>query len=178
MDLIGPAMRTAGILHNVLLTWDNLESDYTKTEAYWNNLEPDLMDRYAIVQDEVEEVTTFEQSATRETAINFFTLDRYRPLLRVGKTYARHQHNALQSDLTTHFQHQYRMGDLWWPKGFMSVQKSRMSIRDEVFARSERESEKYLYVGKSHYRNNSDIPTGKGLFSGIGFKKNDTYALF
>ena len=81
MDLIGHAMRTAGILHNVLLTWDNLESDYTRTEAYWNNLEPDLMDRYAIVQDEVEEVTTFEQPATRETAINFFTLDRYRPLL-------------------------------------------------------------------------------------------------
>ena len=68
MDLIGHAMRTAGIPHNVLLTWDNLESDYTKTKAYWNNLEPDLMNRYAIVQDEVEEVTTYEQPATKETA--------------------------------------------------------------------------------------------------------------
>ena len=53
-----------------------------------------------------------------------------------------------------------------------------MSIRDEVFARSERESEKYLYVGKSHYRNNSDIPIGKGLFSGICLKKNDPICTF
>ena len=34
MDLIGHAIRTAGILHNVLLTWGNLETDYTRTEAY------------------------------------------------------------------------------------------------------------------------------------------------
>ena len=53
-----------------------------------------------------------------------------------------------------------------------------MSIRDEVFARSERESEKYLYVGKSHYENNSDIPIGKGLFSGISLKKNDHICTF
>ena len=53
-----------------------------------------------------------------------------------------------------------------------------MSIQDEVFARSERESEKYLYVGKSHYQNNSDIPIGKGLFSGIGLKKNDHICTF
>ena len=44
------------------------------------------MDRYAIMQVEVEKVTTFDQPATRETAINFFTLGRHRHLLRVDKT--------------------------------------------------------------------------------------------
>ena len=37
-------MRTAAILYNVLHQWYHLETDYTKTEAYWNALIPDLLD--------------------------------------------------------------------------------------------------------------------------------------
>ena len=39
-------MKTAAILHNVLLQWDS-ETEYCRTEAYWNALDPDLLDRYA-----------------------------------------------------------------------------------------------------------------------------------
>ena len=46
-SLIGAAMRTAAILHNVVLHRDHLETDYTKTKAYWNALDPDLFDRDA-----------------------------------------------------------------------------------------------------------------------------------
>jgi hypothetical protein len=179
MDLIGDAMRTACIFHNVLLTWDHLETDYTRTEAYWNNLEPDLMDRYALIEPENQDVVgSFNQPAVRETALNFFTLNRYKHLLRGGKTYGRYQHHALQTDLITHFQHQYRMGDLWWPKGLKEVQRIRMPITDEVFHRSERESEKYLYVGTSHHRNDTATPIGNGLFSSIGFKCGDHICYF
>lgn len=137
------------------------------------------MDRYAVIEPENQDFTdTFDQPAARETAINFFTLSTYRHLLRVGKTYGPYQHSGLQTDLITHFQHQYRMGDLWWPKGLKAVQRRRMPITDEVFDRSERESEKYLYVGKSHYQNDTNIPIGNGLFSGIGLKRGDHICFF
>ena len=46
--IIGYA-RTAAILHNILLRYGNLETYYTKTERFWNALDPDLLDRYAVI---------------------------------------------------------------------------------------------------------------------------------
>ena len=46
-------MKTAAILRNVLLRYDNLETDYARTERFWNALDPDLLDRYAVTDGKI-----------------------------------------------------------------------------------------------------------------------------
>ena len=62
-------MRTATILHNVLMRYDNLETDYTMTERFWN-ADPDLLDRYAVTDGKNHDVPAiFNAPTTRATVL-------------------------------------------------------------------------------------------------------------
>jgi hypothetical protein len=43
-------------------------------------------------------------------------------------------------DSTSKIQHQWRIGDLWWPKGFSALQRDIWCLTDDIFSRAERKS--------------------------------------
>ena len=92
-------MRTAAILYNVLLQWDHLETEYTKTEP----LDPDLLDSHAGADRENQDfVLDFTLPTQRSVVITMRNLPRYKCVLHVGSEYGLRQYYK-QSDRVTHF---------------------------------------------------------------------------
>jgi len=90
----------------------------------------------------------------------------YRTLLNAGTSLYPHGPTKIRELLTTHFTHQYRISDLWWPKGFGRKQRLLFDI-PKVTMRTANILSKCLYTKYSDFTTAAGASIGKGLFSTI-----------
>jgi len=171
---VDAAFKTCCVLHNMLLAWDGLDGDELTREDFWNALDPD-----SDTDDELYRTPSvhLRDSATRENVIDFYHLQQYKEFIPEGTNFYGVTRDVLSDHLQTHFKHQYRIGDLWWPKGFGRDQRDRMRIPD-ITLRASRELAKCLYVKKSEYVSFAGEDVGLGLFSTITFGINEDVVSF
>lgn len=166
-DTLTNAMRTACVLHNMLLSWDagaNLD---------WENLDPDAWD--ADLAQEIVVPTLALIPATRAgTGLSIIphTLDAQTV---VGSM---HRHKRLKDALISHFDFAYKRGCIVWPKGFSAEQRIDFPIV------SMRKDHNVLYKAPSYLcarrpgSDQYDVRCGTGLFSCVAFHTNEKIAQF
>jgi hypothetical protein len=116
--------KTCCILHNMLLTYDGLDGADMPHEDFWNALDPDLDDEVTLHNhDAIPSEAVLQSPACFSNVIDMQHLAATRTLLVTGKDLFLLHPRTVRGLLTTHFTHQYAIGDLWWPKGFPSMMK-------------------------------------------------------
>jgi hypothetical protein len=179
MDTIDAAFKTACILHNMLLAYDGFDGSECSREDYWNALDPDLNDFDAMQNEEIIPNQDFLQDApaTFGNVIDMFNLRRYRSVLNIGIRINDLSPSSFKIFLQHHFVHQYRISDLWWPKGFSRKQRQLFDI-PPMTKRVQHELAKTLYVKPSDYCGSYGEDIGLGLFSTIAFGAGQNIAYF
>lgn len=113
-DTITAAVRTACVLHNMLLSWD---SGYASVD--WDKCDPDEWD--ADIETDPEDPQLEEQpSAAARSGLGMIpaTLGAAVVKFRINS------HRVLEQALQVHFERAYRRGSIVWPKGFTHTQRA------------------------------------------------------
>jgi hypothetical protein len=190
-ELIQNAFKTAAILHNMLLAYDGLWTECeNSTSNFWDNLNPDtdeiivLNENYSSFIDLTTEIIEpMESNVNFNSVIDTFQLQRNKNKFLLGKCFNIDDFYNLRSALVTHFCHQYKIGDLWWPRS-MSKNQRQILILNKIQTRFGDECLKFLYHRESDYRcldkdgENYTSHIGHGLFSKIIIKKDEIIGYF
>ena len=177
--MIEQAFKTACCLHNMILLFDQGVHGQAKEweSVNWENLDPDgddIEELEEFTAEEEEEYLTqqpIQQSAlttivdgSTET-ITSFTLSMPKRTLK----------NALQTSFVT----QWIKQKLEWPKRFDNSQKSRLPLeRATVEMKRSLYSKPSSIFAKDRITGLYSRSIGKGLFSHLGYRNNDTIVVF
>ena len=163
--VIDEAFKTCCILHNMLLAYDGLDAEAMTREDFWNALDPELSDEYTLINhDAIPTEAEVQAPASFGNVIDMYQLAENRTLLKAGTFLYPQGPKGIRELLTTHFTHQYRISDLWWPKGFGRKQRLLFDI-PRVTKRTATILSKSLYTKDSDFTTAAGASIGKGLFS-------------
>jgi hypothetical protein len=179
--VIENAMKTAAILHNMLLDYDRLNLE--NTEEFWSKLDPDETEHYEI--DIIEKYN--KKKMPEQTTIDALTEDYSMPL--VDRDFQPiqvfNEQNILHfaQALQIHFKHQYRLGILSWPKLMGRRQRKKYpivtaSVENNAVSRAALYVRDSDLLGRDKNKITYTSPVGKGLFSSVSYKKNDIICYF
>jgi hypothetical protein len=185
------AFKTAAILHNMLMAYDGLVSEFDdSTQSFRINLNPDLSDvdaMYSSTEDGVvgeEEDVLHMPPPTPSTIVSMFDIEAAKSRLLPGPSFIPcGDFNKLRGWLVTHFSHQNALGDIWWPRSMKKTKRLLHPIPD-IMDRVDTTSLRALYHIPSQLRvkdRNGQTYTstvGDGLFTSIGYHKNDIIAYY
>lgn len=129
------AMKTACILHNLLIIWDGRDIASWEDEVMWDHLDPDLQehDNAGAVAEDDDRDRSIRRNGTPVNDIHERTflpdvLNMHD--LPEGPSFGKYDHHNLQHCLQQHFTWAYQWGEVQWPKGFMNGTKSRLTLRN------------------------------------------------
>lgn len=167
--IIEAAMKSAAILHNMLLSYDEID------QVEWENVSPDD------AESEIENAHDYNQS---NDAIELFYNNSELQDISSDVGTIVNVSDVDQVDLRTalieHFTNQYFEKKLFWPRCFSSNQKKKFKLLDGVLSRTLGAEAMKFYVADSSLKSTSDPPLniGKGLFSNISLACNQTILFF
>lgn len=170
------AMKTACILHNLILTYDGRSLNEWE-DVDWELLDPTVEDE----DDEVLEATTVDNDDNDDEAEEnepVVDLVEVNPPMVIQYTLS--DYNELREALVTHFTQAFRRGMVGWPKRFQSWQKERFII-PPAERRARLQYHACLYHKPSTLLRNQQgrrVEIGDGLFSRLNYKKGETIIYF
>lgn len=121
--MIESPLRTAAILHNMLIVHDDFEFEYN-TKIIWENLDPDAESESV---DEVVKDVVMETVGNLDTweILNLNTVDESKYCIR--------QFELKRNSLNTHFSKQYQKGELYWPNHMHQDKRQKLAkVRDRM----------------------------------------------
>ena len=184
-ETIQSAFQCASIFHNMLLAFDGFAFF---GEKQWENLNPDEPDDEAFFADEGtvgEREDMYDVPVlTAACALTMQKLQERKDFFMKGPSYhPSRDFIVLRRALVTHFNHQYGIGDLWWPRAMHKRMRVRLRI-PPMDLRVLAASRAALYHCPSNLRardRNKQTYTsriGDGLFSSIAYKPGDFICKF
>jgi hypothetical protein len=191
--------KSCAILHNIILEFDKLSISSWEYNVEWHNLNPE--NNVCLNEMEYECTDTNENlndDLLSETDdIVFPTVSNYACTTQVHigqnenecitKKFIRGQYKLFKDCLVNHFSHQYRIGEVYWPKGFSKKQCDIFPIVTNYINRIRTDLFQVLYAAPSTLRSKVINETGReeysglighGLFSQIIYKKDDAIVEF
>jgi hypothetical protein len=186
-SLIVNAIRTATILHNMLVDYDGLH--YANSKISWSNLDPDGVINFAEANILENDNSSVQSNMDVEISLRTDILSQTSSTVTTNATFEMggifHRENKLQlaEALVIHFNHQNTLGTLSWPKLMEPRQRCNFPIQ-KPDNRETAERRSALYVRDSDHlamdKNGITYTSriGKGLFSCMSYKKNDIICYF
>jgi len=179
---IDDVFKTCCILHNMLLAYDGLDGHDMMREDFWNALDPNLNDTDTLLNDDATPEAALQGPALQGPAafhnvIDMYNLATCRTWLTQGPNMFTLKPRQVREKLILHFKHQYRIADLWWPKGFGRKQRLLHDI-PRVTKRTATLLARALYTKVSNFKDAQGASIGEGLFSKIAMSKGDHIAWY
>jgi hypothetical protein len=176
------AFKTGAILHNMLMLYDGLYIECENgNDSFWENLDPDIdCDENDV---DTQNSDTLSPFLNKNQVTSIYNLRLNESKFLKGESFSLNSFDDLRTSLITHFFHQFRIGDLWWPKSFITNNKklSQIAIVDN---RVNTHLHKFLYHRESDLRClDKDGLTytskiGHGLFSSVDIDSGSIIGYF